>query len=137
MIFRTIMAKTISLKKLQIGLLYESKARDLAIAAEKFGGNFKLMATECDLTVQQINRYYKTYPEFKEVVDNAREATYQKVLGKLEELIDDGNMQAITLFLTRSPWAKSAGWAEKVETDSTVKLSDTEKAQRAKEILGI
>lgn len=131
------MAKTISLKKLQIGLLYESKARDLAIAAEKFGGNFKLMATECDLTVQQINRYYKTYPEFKEVVDNAREALYQKVLGKLEALIEEGNMQAITLFLSRSPWAKSQGWGDKIETDSTVKLSDTEKAAKAKELLGL
>jgi len=131
------MAKTISLKKLQIGLLYESKARDLAIAAEKYGGNFKLMATECDLTVQQINRYYKTYPEFKEVVDNAREALYQKVLGKLEALIEEGNMQAISLFLSRSPWAKAQGWGDKIETDSTVKLSDTEKAAKAKELLGI
>lgn len=131
------MARFVTLKKLKIGLLYESKARDLAIAAEKFGGNFKLMATECDMTVQQINRYYKAYPEFKEIVDNAREATYQKVLGKLEELIEDGNIQAITLFLSRSPWAKSAGWGDKIETDQTVKLSDTEKAQKAKEILGI
>ncbi len=128
---------SVSLGKMKSELLYASKARDLMVSAEKNGGNFKLMAADCDLTVAQINRYYKKYPKFKEIVDNAREAVYQKVLGKLEELMEKGNIQAISLFLSKSPWAKAAGWSDKVETDSTVKLTDTEKAQKAKELLGI
>lgn len=128
---------SVSLGKMKSELLYASKARDLMVSAEKNGGNFKLMAADCDLTVAQINRYYKKYPKFKEIVDNAREAVYQKVLGKLEELMEKGNIQAISLFLSKSPWAKSNGWGDRQELTQQITLTDAEKAKAAKDLLGI
>lgn len=131
------MSRIVSLAKLASPMLYESKAKELAVAAEKYNGNFKLIADEVGLTPNQVQRYYKAYPEFKEIVDNARAAFYQSAVAKLEEMIADGNIQALNLYFSRSPWAKSQGWGDKIETDQTVKLSDSEKAAKAKEILGI
>lgn len=131
------MKRSISLKQMQKELTYESRKYDLEVAARKFSGNFNLMAKETGLTVPQIHGFYRSYPAFKEIVDNAREAIYHNALAKLAELIDEGNVAALNLFFNRSPWAKSAGWSEKVETNQTVTLTDAEKAQRAKELLGI
>lgn len=130
------MAKVVSLARIASPLLYESKAKELALAAEKHNGNFKMIADEVGLTPNQVQRYYKQYPEFKEVVDNARSAFYQSAVAKLEELISNGNVAALNLYFSRSPWAKSHGWGDKIESEQTVKLSDTEKANYAKEILG-
>ncbi len=130
------MAKVTSLSRIASPLLYQSKARDLAVAAEKHNGNFRLIANEVSLTPNQVQRYYNQYPEFKEVVDNARAAFYQRAVAKLEELIEDGNLQALNLYFSRSPWAKQNGWGDKVETDQSIRLSDAEKAAYAKEILG-
>lgn len=131
------MRKSKSLNQIQKELTYESRKYDLEVAARKFSGNFNMMAKETGLSVSQIQNFYRTYPELKEIVDVAREALYHTALAKLAELIEEGNVAALNLFFNRSPWAKQNGWSEKVETDSTVKLSDTEKAQKAKEILGI
>jgi hypothetical protein len=131
------MAKSKSLKQIQKELTYESRKYDLEVAARKFNGNFSIMAKDTGISVQQIQSFYRTHPDFKEIVDVAREALYHTALAKLAELIEEGNVAALNLFFNRSPWAKQNGWSEKVETDSTVKLSDTEKAQKAKEILGI
>lgn len=131
------MQKTVALSKLAAPLLYEAKAVQLAMAAEKYRGNFDLMADAVGLTVQQVQRYYKEYPEFKEIVDTAREAFYNKALNKLEELIEDGDRSALNLYFSRSPWAKANGWADSVQTNQTIKLSDAEKAAAAREILGI
>lgn len=131
------MGKSRSLKQMQKELTYESRKYDLEIAARKFCGNVNLIAKETGLTTSQINGYYRTYPEFKTIVDEARESLYHTALAKLSELIDAGNIAALQLFFNRSPWAKQNGWSDKVETDSTVKLSDTEKAAKAKELLGI
>lgn len=130
-------AKSRSLKQMQKELTYESRKYDLEVAARKFSGNFHLIAKETGLTLCQIQRFYKDFPDFKQIVDEAREALYSTALAKLSELIDEGNMAALTLFFNRSPWAKQNGWSDKVETDSTVKLSDTEKAAKAKELLGL
>lgn len=126
-----------SLKQMQKELTYESRKYDLDVAARKYSGNFTMIARETGLTVSQINGFYKTYPDFKQIVDDARESLYHTALAKLSELIEDGNLGALNLFFNRSPWAKSAGWSEKVETNQTVTLTDAEKAQRAKELLGI
>lgn len=131
------MARVVSLSKVASPLLYSSKARDLAIAAEKHQGNFHLIADEVGLTLSQVQRYYKDYPEFKEVVDNAREAFYNAAIAKLEELVLSGDRAALNLYFSRSPWAKSQGWGDKIETNQSIKLSDAEKAEKAKEILGI
>lgn len=126
-----------SLKQCKSDLTYESRKYDLEVAAQRFNGNFTAMAKETGLGLYQIQRYYKKFPEFKQIVDDAREAFYNTALAKLSELVEEGNMAAINLFFSRSPWAKAQGWGDRIETDSTVKLSDTEKAQKAKEILGI
>lgn len=126
-----------SLAKVATPLVYKQKEQELFAAADKHNGNFQLIANETNLTVNQIQRFYKDYPAFAEVVDNARDAFYNKALNVLEQLIEQGNMGALNLYFARSPWAKKNGWGEKVETDQKVKLSDAEKAQKAKEILGI
>ena len=131
------MGKSRSLKQLNAELTYESRKYDLEVAARRFNGNFSLISKETGLTVSQVQRFYKEHEDFKKIVDESREAIYQTALAKLSELIDEGNMAALNLFFSRSPWAKQSGWGEKVETDSTVKLSDTEKAAKAKELLGL
>jgi len=131
------MGKSRSLKQLNAELTYESRKYDLEVAARRFNGNFTMISKETGLTVSQVSRYYREHEDFKKIVDESREALYQTALAKLSELIDEGNMQAITLFFNRSPWAKANGWSEKVETDQNVKLSDTEKAAKAKELLGL
>ena len=131
------MGKSRSLKQLNAELTYESRKYDLEVAARRFNGNFTMISKETGLTVSQVSRYYREHEDFKNIVDESREALYQTALAKLSELIDEGNMQAITLFFNRSPWAKANGWSEKVETDQNVKLSDTEKAAKAKELLGL
>jgi len=122
---------------MQKELTYESRKYDLEVAARKFSGNFQMIAKETGLTLCQIQRFYKDFPDFKQIVDEAREALYSTALAKLSELIEEGNLGALNLFFNRSPWAKANGWSDKVETDSTVKLSDTEKAAKAKELLGL
>jgi len=122
---------------MQKELTYESRKYDLEVAARKFSGNFQMIAKETGLTLYQVQRFYKDYKDFKEVVDESREALYSTALAKLSELIENGNMAALQLFFNRSPWAKQNGWSDKVETEQTVKLSDAEKSAKAREILGI
>ena len=131
------MGKVKSLKTIASPLVYKAKQKELFEAAEKFNGNFKLMADKTDLTVNQIQRYYKDYADFKEIVDNARDAFYSTALNVLEQLIQDGDRSALNLYFSRSPWAKKNGWGDKIESDQSIKLSDAEKAAAAKEILGI
>lgn len=129
--------KSKSLKKLGSELTYESKKYDLACAARRFNGNFDLIAKETGLAISQVQRFYKEHDDFKTVVDEARETLYNTALARLAELIDEGDRAALNLFFSRSPWAKANGWGDKIETDQNVKLSDMEKAQKAKELLGI
>ena len=131
------MGRVKSLAKVAAPMVYKSKEQELIAAAEKYNGNFRLIADKTDLTITQIQRFYKEYPDFKRAVDESREAFYNKALTVLEDLIEQGNMGALNLYFARSPWAKQNGWGEKVETNQTVQLSDAEKAQKAKEILGI
>lgn len=131
------MGKVTSLSRIAAPILYESKAKELALAAEKHNGNFALIAAEVGMPLTQIQRYYKQFPDFKEVVDNARAAFYNKAVNKLEELVAEGDRAALNLYFSRSPWAKAQGWGDKVETNQTIKMSDVEKAAAAKEILGI
>ena len=129
--------KSRSLKQLNAELTYESRKYDLASAAQRFSGNFNLIAKETGFTTWQVQKFYKQHADFKQAVDEARESLYSTALAKLSELIDEGDRAALNLFFSRSPWAKAQGWGDRIETDQTVKLSDTEKAQKAKEILGI
>jgi len=131
------MGRSRSLKQMQKELTYESRKYDLEVAARKFSGNFQMIAKETGLTLCQIQRFYKDFPDFKQIVDEAREALYSTALAKLSELIEEGNLGALNLFFNRSPWAKANGWSDKVETEQTVKLSDAEKSAKAREILGI
>lgn len=126
-----------SLAKVASPMLYKAKEKELFAAADKYNGNFRLIAEKTDLTLSQVQRYYRDYPEFKAIVDNARDAFYNTALNVLEQLIEQGNVAALNLYFSKSPWAKNNGWSDKVETEQKVTLSDTEKAQKAKEILGI
>lgn len=131
------MGKSRSLKQLNAELTYESRKYDLEMAARRFNGNFNLISKETGLTVSQVQRYYKEHDDFKKIVDDSREAIYQTALAKLSELIDEGDRAALNLFFSRSPWAKANGWGDRIETEQNVKLSDTEKAAKAKELLGL
>jgi hypothetical protein len=131
------MTKVVSLAKKASSLLYKQKEAELIELAEKYRGNFKLIADKADLTTAQVQRFYKDYEPFQNAVDEAKSAFYNSAVAILEQLIEQGNMSAINLYFARSPWAKKNGWGEKVETDSSVRLTDTEKAAKAKEILGL
>lgn len=131
------MAKSKSLKQIQKELTYESRKYDLEVAARKFNGNFTIMAKDTGISVQQIQSFYRTHPDFKEIVDVAREALYHTALAKLAELIEDGNVAALNLFFNRSPWAKQNGWSDRIESEQKITLSDADKAKKAKELLGI
>lgn len=109
----------------------------MEVAAQRFNGNFTAMAKETGLGLYQIQRYYKKFPEFKQIVDDAREAFYNTALAKLSELVEEGNMAAINLFFSRSPWAKAQGWGDRIESEQKVTLSDADKAKKARELLGI
>lgn len=126
-----------SLASVAAPILYKQKEKELLELAEKYRGNFKLIADKADLTVSQVQRFYKDHEPFRKAVDEAKSAFYNSAVAILEQLIEQGNMSAINLYFARSPWAKKNGWGERVETDQTVKLSDSEKAQKAREILGI
>ena len=131
------MAKSKSLKQIQKELTYESRKYDLEVAARKFNGNFSIMAKDTGISVQQIQSFYRTHPDFKEIVDVAREALYHTALAKLAELIEEGNVAALNLFFNRSPWAKQNGWSDRIESEQKITLSDADKAKKAKELLGI
>lgn len=122
---------------MQKELTYESRKYDLEVAARKFSGNFQMIAKETGLTLCQIQRFYKDFPDFKQIVDEAREALYSTALAKLSELIEEGNLGALNLFFNRSPWAKANGWSDRIESEQKVTLSDADKAKKAKELLGI
>ena len=122
---------------MQKELTYESRKYDLEVAARKFSGNFQMIAKETGLTLCQIQRFYKDFPDFKQIVDEAREALYSTALAKLSELIEEGNLGALNLFFNRSPWAKQNGWSDRIESEQKVTLSDADKAKKAKELLGI
>ena len=131
------MAKSKSLKQIQKELTYESRKYDLEVAARKFNGNFSIMAKDTGISVQQIQSFYRTHPDFKEIVDVAREALYHTALAKLAELIEEGNVAALNLFFNRSPWAKQNGWSDRIESEQKITLSDADKAKKARELLGI
>lgn len=131
------MAKVTSLAKKGSQLLYKQKEADLIMLAEKYRGNFQLIADKADLTVAQVHRFYKDHEPFRNAVDEAQNAFYNSAIAVLEQLIEQGNMGALNLYFSRSPWAKKNGWGERVETDQIIQLSDTEKAAKAKEILGL
>lgn len=122
---------------MQKELTYESRKYDLEVAARKFSGNFQMIAKETGLTLCQIQRFYKDFPDFKQIVDEAREALYSTALAKLSELIEEGNLGALNLFFNRSPWAKANGWSDRIESEQKVTLSDADKAKKARELLGI
>lgn len=126
-----------SLASVAAPILYKQKEKELIELADKYRGNFKLIADKAGLTVAQVQRFYKDYEPFQNAVNTAREAFYNSALARLEQLIEQGNMSAINLYFSRSPWARSNGWSEKVETEQKVTLTDAEKANRARELLGI
>lgn len=122
---------------IQAKVIYDGKKDELMEAAQRYHGNLKLIADDCSLTTRQVNKFYKDHPEFKEVVDDARDALYETASAKLGELIDKGNFNALNLFFSKSPQAKSRGWGERTEQDQHLHLDDAEKAEAAKRMLGM
>lgn len=123
---------------MQLTLAYDGKKDLLFEMAQKNHGNLKLIADKCNLTVRQVQWMYKNRKEFQEVVNTAREALYESAEEKLIQKIEDGSMNALQLFFTKSPQAKERGWGERSEVQSVnLNLTDLEKATAAKQMLGI
>lgn len=126
------------ISSMQLTLAYDGKKDLLFEMAQKHHGNLKLIADKCNLTVRQVQWMYKNRKEFQEVVDTAREALYESAEEKLIQKIEDGSMNALQLFFTKSPQAKERGWGERSEVQSVnLNLTDLEKATAAKQMLGI
>jgi len=126
------------ISSMQLTLAYDGKKDLLFEMAQKHHGNLKLIADKCNLTVRQVQWMYKNRKEFQEVVNTAREALYESAEEKLIQKIEDGSMNALQLFFTKSPQAKERGWGERSEVQSVnLNLTDLEKATAAKQMLGI
>ena len=126
------------ISSMQLTLAYDGKKDLLFEMAQKHHGNLKLIADKCNLTVRQVQWMYKNRKEFQEVVNTAREALYESAEEKLIQKIEDGSMNAMQLFFTKSPQAKERGWGERSEVQSVnLNLTDLEKATAAKQMLGI
>lgn len=126
------------ISSMQLTLAYDGKKDLLFEMAQKHHGNLKLIADKCNLTVRQVQWMYKNRKEFQEVVNTAREALYESAEEKLIQKIEDGSMNALQLFFTKSPQAKDRGWGDRSEVQSVnLNLTDLEKATAAKQMLGI
>ena len=126
-----------NLSVVQSNIIYDGKKEQLFEAAQKYHGNLKLIADKCNLSVRQLQWMYKGHKEFQEVVDQARDALYESAEMQLVKKIEDGSFQALQLFFTKSPQAKSRGWGERTEQVQEYHLTDSEKAAAAKQMLGI
>lgn len=125
------------ISSMQTTLAYDAKREMLFDMAQKHHGNLKLIADKCNLTVRQVQTMYKAHKEFKEIVDSARDALYEDAEVKLMEKIQSGSFQALQLFFSKSPQAKARGWGERTEQVQEYHLTDAEKAEAAKQMLGI
>lgn len=123
---------------MQLTLAYDGKKDLLFEMAQKHHGNLKLIADKCNLTVRQVQWMYKNRKEFQEVVNTAREALYESAEEKLIQKIEDGSMNALQLFFTKSPQAKERGWGERSEVQSVnLNLTAEEKEAEVKKMLGL
>ena len=118
-------------------LIYEKRKAELIDLAEQYHGNLKIVADKANMTIKQLTVFYKAHEDFRKVVDDAKDALYEIAENKLVEKIENGSFQALNLFFSKSPQAKSHGWGEKVEQDQNIHLNDQEKAAMAKQMLGI
>lgn len=118
-------------------LIYEKRKAELIDLAEQYHGNLKIVADKANMTIKQLTVFYKDHEDFRKVVDDAKDALYEIAENKLVEKIENGSFQALSLFFSKSPQAKSHGWGEKVEQDQNIHLNDQEKAAMAKQMLGI
>lgn len=126
------------ISSMQLTLAYDGKKDLLFEMAQKHHGNLKLIADKCNLTVRQVQWMYKNRKEFQEVVNTAREALYESAEEKLIQKIEDGSMNALQLFFTKSPQAKERGWGERTETQSVnLNLTAAEKEAEVKKMLGL
>ena len=123
--------------KLTDTLIYEKRKAELIDLVDQYHGNLKIVADKANMTIKQLNDFYKEHEDFHKAVDEAKDAFYEVASNKLGELIEKGNFPALNLFFSKSPQAKSHGWGEKVEQDQNIHLSDQEKAAMAKQMLGI
>lgn len=118
--------------------IYDSRKDEMLKYVERHHGNLQLVADEMNMTVPDLMRLCKEHKELQEAVDEARDALYESAEVKLIQKIEDGNFNAINLFFTKSPQAKSRGWGERTETQNVNwNLTDAEKAAMAKQMLGI
>lgn len=118
-------------------LIYQKRKAELIDLAEQYHGNLKIVADKANMTVKQVNGFYKDHEDFRKVVDDSKDSFYEIASNKLGELIEKGSFPALNLFFSKSPQAKSRGWGEKVEQDQNIHLNDQEKAAMAKQMLGI
>ena len=126
------------LTSVQANSLYQAKRDLLFDLAQKHHGNLKLIADNANLTVRQVSWMYKQNEDFRNVVDESRDAFYEVAENKLGELIEKGNINALNLFFSKSPQAKARGWGERTETQSVnLNLTAAEKEAEVKKMLGL
>ena len=119
--------------------IYESRKVELLDSVRKHNGNLKLVADDCCIPLHQLQFYYKNQEEFKEAVDDAKDALYESAEVKLVELIDKSNFNALNLFFSKSPQAKARGWGEKTEVSQNTNMTLTaqQKEEEVKRMLGL
>lgn len=119
-------------------MIYEGRKSELMELVEEYHGNLKLVADKANLTVKQVTSFYKSFEDFRKAVDEAKEGFYEIAENKLSELIEKGQFQAINLFFSKSPQARSRGWGESSFVDQTnTNLTATEKEEQVKKMLGL
>lgn len=117
--------------------LSESKLKKLLKAAGDTHGNVQAMAKICGLSDATVYNYRKQSKELDDAIIAAQDDFYEVALGKLQEQIINGNYKMLPLFLKCSPAAKRKGWGEKVEMHSVDNMTDQQKQDYAKSLLGM
>lgn len=117
--------------------LSQSKLKKLLKAAEETYGNVQAMAKTCGVSDTTIYNYRNKCKELDDAIIKAQDQFYDTALGMLQMHIMSGDDRLLPLYLKCSPAAKRKGWGEKVEMHSADNMTDQQKQDYAKSLLGM
>ena len=117
--------------------LTESRKKKLLKAAQETFGSNRAIAKAIGVCDQTILNWRKKYPEIDKAIIDAQDSFYEVAVDILHTKMLDGDNKMISLFMKCSPAAKRKGWGEKIDMNSTVDMSDSEKSDYAKNLLGL
>lgn len=117
--------------------LTESRKKKLLKAAQETYGSVIAIAQTIGVNKQTIYNWRKKYPEIDKIIVDAQDSFYEVAVDVLHAKMLDGDDKMISLFMKCSPAAKRKGWGEKIDMNSTVDMSDSEKSDYAKNLLGL